>query len=333
MPVPGRGDRRRGPPPRARGRRAGRVGLRVRLGTTPASVGTTRRGAGSASTCRDHPGERGDDSVREQAAEDRQGPPPRARGRRLARPDRPFPDGTTPASAGTTDRSVRTGIHRWDHPRERGDDSAEPGRAGCSRGPPPRARGRPAEIGQPGRRLGTTPASAGTTPTSSSARCPGCGPPPRARGRLVRGLDVALGPGTTPASAGTTRRTPVPPPGPWDHPRERGDDQEIELPPLNPSGPPPRARGRRDHPGHAGDDRGTTPASAGTTRSGPSRPHGSGDHPRERGDDTCWRSFIGTYQGPPPRARGRPQPRRSPRRPAGTTPASAGTTSPAAAGR
>ena len=233
-----------GSPPRARGRHptpeASAPGARL----TPACAGTTSC-PGSRPTFRAaHPRVRGDDSLRHTLALQREGSPPRARGRRGRRPHQARPQGLTPACAGTTPRCRGPGWSGWAHPRVRGDDhlaapvrQAEPAH--------PRVRG------DDGPYTEVVSAGAGSPPRArgrhGSARSCGSAPgsPPRARGRrdrlVARDADVGL----TPACAGTTRGAPRRRVRVAAHPRVRGDDSlgEVLLGVIG--GSPPRARGRR----------------------------------------------------------------------------------------
>ena len=193
-------------------------------------------------------------------------------------------------------------------------------------GPSPRARGRPpGGAGWPALRR-TIPACAGPTHRSVSPppgwtdhprvrgadppiQIPGRlqqGPSPRARGRRPRWLDRASLAGTIPACAGPTTWSGT---SPWptrDHPRVRGADARRTVARLTPSGPSPRARGRRAQSARFVELARTIPACAGPTRR-PQLPVGWGrDHPRVRGADSSrWRRSSPT-RGPSPRARGRP---------------------------
>ena len=91
-------------PPRARGRRHGRVRLLVVDGATPASAGTTTPGRTCLSRGRSYPRERGDDVVRPVSEVMSEELPPRARGRQHLAPDPDVLGGAIPASAGTTER-------------------------------------------------------------------------------------------------------------------------------------------------------------------------------------------------------------------------------------
>ncbi len=95
-----------GPPPRARGPPGDHRRPVVGQGTTPACAGTTRIGTIWVPGMGDHPRVRGDHLHRHPLKEGLMGPPPRARGPRTRRCRRSGFRGTTPACAGTTNRSV-----------------------------------------------------------------------------------------------------------------------------------------------------------------------------------------------------------------------------------
>ena len=71
------------------------------------------------------------------------------------------------------------------------------------------------------------------------------GPSPRARGRLWSKGRPSLLDGTIPACAGPTAGRKSPGTGQADHPRVRGADPLSGNGLLVPTGPSPRARGRR----------------------------------------------------------------------------------------
>ncbi len=152
----------KGPPPQARGRHSQDVaGLQSR-GTTPAGAGTTRPRATRTSRTTDHPRVRGDDSSVRCAICALIGPLPCVRGRFEAKGWTSLKSGTTPACAGTIERSTARRPPPADHPRVCGDDYVRSRAPGLMGGPPPRVRGR--SSGQLLRHLvgGTTPACAGT---------------------------------------------------------------------------------------------------------------------------------------------------------------------------
>ena len=256
------------------------------------------------------------------------GSPPRARGR----PDRAdrarVCAGLTPACAGTS--PVVAPI------------------AGTVVGSPPRARGR--RVGPAGRGVprGLTPACAGTSHRQRFAWCAtgahprvrgdvdfgsagsiaSLGSPPRARGRRIADPPAELDRGLTPACAGTSGAHRRDTGARWAHPRVRGDvvgDGEQKR--LG-EGSPPRARGRRRAGSWIQRARGLTPACAGTSDGSRDVSRGVRAHPRVRGDVRPWRARWRAPAGSPPRARGRPYPRRGNPGDHGLTPACAGTSSP-----
>ena len=96
---------------------------------------------------------------------------------------------------------------------------------------------------------------------------------------------------------------------------------------TTPTGPPPRARGRRPLGQPVPHREGTTPAGAGTTAGSRAPARARRDHPRGRGDDAVAAVLAALVGGPPPRARGRRSGAARSGLRAGTTPAGAGTTS------
>src|SRR5690606_10706187 len=89
-----------------------------------------------------------------------------------------------------------------------------------------------------------------------------------------------------------------------DHPRVRGEHDDVYGQWLADEGPSPRARGARHLRPVGWGHRGTIPACAGSTPAHPLPPTWWEDHPRVRGEhDRCPRTTGGTM-GPSPRARG-----------------------------
>jgi len=236
---------RPGSPPRARGARHPRQGLRVVSGITPACAGSTR---GSAA-----------------ARRYRAGSPPRARG---ARCRQPIPD-----------------VARGDHPRVRGEHTRGATRVTIDEGSPPRARGaRHTPLVRPPAR-GITPACAGSTagpdnprragrdhprvrgehPDSSGSTPYTRGSPPRARGAHRRGGDRVRCAGITPACAGSTRQPGTGGMFTRDHPRVRGEHSRGRMGGAARWGSPPRARGAHVLSSVERGSLGITPACAGST--------------------------------------------------------------------
>ena len=120
------GTRKRGSPPRARGRRSCRWRTATWGRFTPAGAGTAWRSPRRARGSPVHPRGRGDGG---RSPDDRAvtiGSPPRARGRRPGMPRAARPSRFTPAGAGTAVSGLESPAAPTVHPRGRGD-----GRAGA----------------------------------------------------------------------------------------------------------------------------------------------------------------------------------------------------------
>ena len=135
--------RRKGSPPRARGRRPGRTPRRRTKGLTPACAGTTSRWRTMTHSARAHPRVRGDDLAAVICETVCDGSPPRARGRPRCASWPSRRPGLTPACAGTTRCRQQQQPPTRAHPRVRGDDALTAWVAVTRSGSPPRARGRP----------------------------------------------------------------------------------------------------------------------------------------------------------------------------------------------
>ena len=166
----------------------------------------------------------------------------------------------------------------------------------------------------------------GEDKSSDAVSVASMGTPPRARGRLSPPRDTPTGLGNTPACAGKTRRrTPHSAPW-WEHPRVRGEDNDLRANSHAGVGTPPRARGRLAHClAHCLND-GNTPACAGKTGGEEQAWADRGEHPRVRGEDGPSMFTMKGFQGTPPRARGRPSVRPPSVKTYGNTPACAGKT-------
>ncbi len=276
---------RREQPPLARGRLVQGLGEDLGSGTTPAGAGTTPRSGRREGRRRNNPRWRGDDPVEGEGSTRPREQPPLARGRPVGRQRHPVVRGTTPAGAGTTGTTARSGAARTNNPRWRGDDSPLLIPNSRRREQPPLARGRHYPSVSDTSRLRTTPAGAGTTKRAGTDRVGGennprwrgdDGPtpwarpphgeqPPLARGRQRRGDAARDAAGTTPAGAGTTCHRPDTPYHHPNNPRWRGDDEKIAMGIVGIAEQPPLARGRLEPGGRPGRVCRTTPAGAGTT--------------------------------------------------------------------
>ena len=196
---------------------------------------------------------RGEDQNQYRFESEFPGSPPHARGRPGRAPlPRPALDAASPGPLP-------------DHPRMRGEDRSAPREMRSRDGSPPHARGRRSGLALHARANGITPACAGKTAASTSrplrltdhprmrgedvnkqrTRRAESGSPPHARGRLCGYVAAGVVSGITPACAGKTvtrrvllRQEP-------DHPRMRGEDDEMLSTQKIKLGSPPHARGRR----------------------------------------------------------------------------------------
>ena len=340
--------RRRGAPPRVRGRRVGVALSQPLARSTPARAGPTttrgRLGAGHE----EHPRACGADVIADGGCRGSIGAPPRVRGRHggsgSAMPDRR----STPARAGPTRPGRTVTATPREHPRACGADGMLGGMRRSSGGAPPRVRGRPQV--QQGRLTAdrSTPARAGPTescrrPASTRPEHPrACGAdghrgaprarprgaPPRVRGRRPGGGERGLRLGSTPARAGPTPSAASGGRVRREHPRACGADRPQARRQRDEGGAPPRVRGRRVLLRQARPGARSTPARAGPTtwpsRTGCRRR----EHPRACGADRPGLAGPTILLGAPPRVRGRPGGRALRNRVSRSTPARAGPTGP-----
>ena len=138
-------------------------------GITPAHAGTTHPPRSTGIGTQDHPRSRGDNDFKITLSSASLGSPPLTRGQheRITAGQRAY--GITPAHAGTTPATIRHHRPRWDHPRSRGDNSAQSNRRACRRGSPPLTRGQRDSVLLFDAVAGITPAHAGTTKLSTIA--------------------------------------------------------------------------------------------------------------------------------------------------------------------
>ena len=132
------------------------------------------------------------------------------------------------------------------------------------------------------------------------------GSPPHARGRRTLSIPSPRRPGITPACAGKTAVQTGSKSRSKDHPRMRGEDDEMLSTQKIKLGSPPHARGRRPGFERKALMQGITPACAGKTAVQTGSKSRSKDHPRMRGEDVRDPHKLGECEGSPPHARGRP---------------------------
>ena len=275
-----------GPPPLARGElRQAKAGSPHHR-TTPARAGRTLGVKVRSRSRTDHPRSRGENGVVVEGVGERLGPPPLARGERLAIFENVPNHRTTPARAGRTVPARSRGAPAPDHPRSRGENDVAGVRRLPRSGPPPLARGEQPHSVPMASRSRTTPARAGRTPGLLVGAPLHRGPPPLARGELALAkVEFEVG-RTTPARAGRTSPAVSPAPTTADHPRSRGENGSPAGAPSQSTGPPPLARGE--------------PTGSRVI------PRSSADHPRSRGENALIPCARSRARGPPPLARGEP---------------------------
>jgi len=274
------------------------------------------------------------------------GSSPRARGAPIGDAIERVEKGIIPACAGSTCGCTCAHTGAGDHPRVRGEHEADFGVVLTELGSSPRARGALLAARRAEQERGIIPACAGSTRVSAQA----AGRPgdhPRVRGEHIcttqskiskmgsspraRGAHGAPGlragkPGIIPACAGSTVPRCTNPVPVWDHPRVRGEHQQLGNNNSIASGSSPRARGALPLSAGGFSEPGIIPACAGSTVPRGAWPGPHGDHPRVRGEHCRPRPRPGHDPGSSPRARGAPSRRRSSTHALGIIPACAGST-------
>ena len=252
----------------------------------------------------DHPRVGGEKLKQSVSDRDKQGSPPRGRGKDTEQRATAHAWGITPAWAGKSSGIKPAVPIAQDHPRVGGekDDGHPAGRR--PEGSPPRGRGKafvrvglllcigitPAWAGKSqGRRAGERkaqdhPRVGGEKATRASATWAPAGSPPRGRGKGMKGRAAAGQTGITPAWAGKRRPAGLRAGRPRDHPRVGGEKQKgIAIIPRM-LGSPPRGRGKgclsRLFPRRIG----ITPAWAGKSWTTRIELEAREDHPRVGGE-------------------------------------------------
>ena len=214
--------RRRGLPPRGRGR-GGTTCRNCRVtGITPAWAGKRRDGTPGTRRSADYPRVGGEEFGRFGTGSNRRGLPPRGRGRVANHAWALVLARITPAWAGKSGRPTPTIGNRKDYPRVGGEEHGDPLFAEPVIGLPPRGRGRgpvkkfacaidritPAWAGKRAaccrkyRQVGDYPRVGGEEDFFGVRPYGRGGLPPRGRGRAPRAVQGARGQGITPAWAG-----------------------------------------------------------------------------------------------------------------------------------
>ena len=274
------------------------------------------------------------------------GSPPRMRGKHDARHGDFYERGITPADAGKTPYLSLFSFIFQDHPRGCGENTLTVRNCPADRGSPPRMRGKRQYADKPHAMGRITPADAGKT-NSGSIRLSahrdhprGCGEnfifsisisseygsPPRMRGKhaatvLMHGIRRI-----TPADAGKTKPRLRGFSGSGDHPRGCGENRIQGCCPLQPTGSPPRMRGKPLRGVFGCAAIGITPADAGKTEGVHLFAPPKKDHPRGCGENHDLHMRTNGNGGSPPRMRGKPLGADYAPSESGITPADAGKT-------
>ena len=236
-----------GSSPLARGAQGVEDVLALRGGIIPARAGSTCPCRPPRPACRDHPRSRGEHVDGGFMSVSYQGSSPLARGTLVGTPDVLGVLGIIPARAGSTKGKGPNGRIDGDHPRSRGEHRPCARVVVASSGSSPLARGARDRVGDRHHHVGIIPARAGSTRRRSRrgsrprdhprsrgehgsrpfAVPPYPGSSPLARGARVRPASSVLGEGIIPARAGSTRRAAWSMLVEGDHPRSRGEHDEI----------------------------------------------------------------------------------------------------------
>ena len=213
---------RPGSPPRMRGKAGVHVCHLARCGITPAHAGKSGLHPTLSASARDHPracGEKGNSSMID---DNKQGSPPRMRGKVRVVQQVPARLGITPAHAGKSCVNLVARLVNRDHPRACGEKRLVSISTVCPAGSPPRMRGKAKYIEALTDGDGITPAHAGKSrpffilprcywdhPRACGEKFPiACvcilfwGSPPRMRGKVERINGGEQCHGITPAHAG-----------------------------------------------------------------------------------------------------------------------------------
>ena len=130
------------------------------------------------------------------------------------------------------------------------------------------------------------------------------GPSPRIRGEFRRPSSLIPHFGTIPANTGRILHRVSQHTGPWDHPREYGENDTLKLTLEAWTGPSPRIRGESTDKDGNVLIWGTIPANTGRIYRPTHRNHPRRDHPREYGENTKSGGKDAPPEGPSPRIRG-----------------------------
>ena len=253
-----------GPSPRIRGKFSLEHSIKDQSGTIPANTGKIRCRCLIQQHRGDHPREYGENDTVGALCDAWVGPSPRIRGKSTLAITTSVAGRTIPANTGKIELEENPHADLGDHPREYGENHSPCRRCAPCAGPSPRIRGKSIKGVKNAVDRGTIPANTGKIPCTlyspassrdhpreygenlkrfASKRAAG-GPSPRIRGKFLDEMFENERRGTIPANTGKMRRgrglrNPA-----RDHPREYGENPQIQQELKATAGPSPRIRGK-----------------------------------------------------------------------------------------
>ena len=290
----------------------------------PALAGNTPRVRNARGLSRDHPRSRGEYPSSDGVAGIDEGSSPLSRGIRLIRHIQLKSPGIIPALAGNTGAGEGCEGTDGDHPRSRGEYRSVLSARHCDHGSSPLSRGIPTVAFCCSVAPWIIPALAGNTVVSAVVICwardhprsrgeyqpsvsgqlGGNGSSPLSRGIHCRACGGAVEWGIIPALAGNTRGARKATLGRADHPRSRGEYEELDREGVRKRGSSPLSRGIRDNKGSDEIRLRIIPALAGNTNHTHRDADPSTDHPRSRGEYSFADCFFSLCLGSSPLSRG-----------------------------
>ena len=234
------------------------------------------------------------------------GSPPRVRGKLTFRSCLPPVSGITPACAGKTGNFWLYTFRAGDHPRVCGENISIVSVPADESGITPACAGKTLRRYRSRKASGDHPRVCGENALPLCKTLLDVGSPPRVRGKRISQMGGCGRRGITPACAGKTSSSCRTNPKSGDHPRVCGENILPWQVRIWNSGSPPRVRGKLFKPLYAVLLLWITPACAGKTCLPWRQDRPSWDHPRVCGENYKGRHRFGSFQGSPPRVRGKP---------------------------
>ena len=192
----------------------------------PAHAGKTPRTACRRWRARAHPRSRGENTSLTWSDISGLGSSPLTRGKHLRPVHRRRREGLIPAHAGKTLANPDGDLHRWAHPRSRGENTAPPGREGQVVGSSPLTRGKPSTGQELVLASRAHPRSRGENSLFAVMSPQAPGSSPLTRGKPVESIGEILDSGLIPAHAGKTEPSTSSLWAEWAHPRSRGENNQ-----------------------------------------------------------------------------------------------------------